>query len=715
MAGQGLDGPTPIRAAVDQRQVTRRVLLQALGLGAAAAVASTGSPAIGRSAAAQESPAPPASTVGTRESGGPRLEDELWDLEFDTERIFRFVADEVAYEAYTGALRGVNGTRWGLAGNSVDQALLLAELLTQAQVPIRFAVGELDDETANELLDSMRVDASTARAQIERIDAGAQVALDQHPGLTPEQRTALRSPDALRQRLIERAGTRLEEGLATIESALAAESISLPTPELDLPDRERTQHVWVQYADGSLWVDLDPTVPDAAPGKAYANQTATWDVLPDEVYHRVRFRAILEKNSSGEAVREESFVHEARAVDLVGVPVVFAHVDPNALKAIGVSILGFIEGTKQYVPSLLAGEAGQTGTPLTLGAGEGALDILGSTESDGEAIAEWLEIEILPPDGPSRTYTREVFDRVGIDRRAAGDFDLASLPPVEMTDVPELGQRFLPLESVWLVGVVGGRVPASYFAQDYAVEDIEADVALLVHGYHSARDWLQVEIAADRGYRWYHDEPNLTAAIVSLVEIAAGEYRISASLDVIHQGYGVVPFAGATPSVQPLVLAGVLAHVAERTGADTAAELAPDAPPPAGSVAQVFEQAAREGLAIQTITPEHLDLANLSISDVAKVRITAAVAAGYVVVVPERAVALDGTAQVGWWQVDPATGRTFDLMETGRGGSPMGEDTVILVGGPAWRAAEAFRLFALGVTFGIAVAAAIMTYMSYPN
>ena len=485
---------------------------------------------------------------------------------------------------------------------------------------------------------------------------------------------------------------------------------------VELPERERNQHVWVQYADGSQWIDLDPSVPDAKPGTAYATQTETWDVIPDDIYHRIRFRAMIEKIAGGEAEREESFVHEARAADLVGVPVVFAHVDPNALKQLGVSILGFIEGSTQYVPSLLAGEEGQSGTPVLLGAGEGALDVLGSAdESDGEAIGEWLEIEVLPTDGRSRTYTREVFDRIGVDRRSTGDFDLASLPPVELTDVPGLGQRFLPLEAVWLVGVVGERVPASYFAQDYAVDDLEADVSLLVHGYYSARDLLQVQIAADRGYRWYHDEPNLTAAMVELVEVASGEFRMSAALDVIHQSYGVVPIEGESQTVHPQVLAGVLAHVAERAGADTAAELSPEAPPPAGSVAQVFEQADQDGLEIRVITPENADLESLSVSDVAKVRIGEAVAAGYVVVVPERAVELDQVEQVGWWQIDPATGRTFDLMENGTGGSPIGEDTVITYGGPAWRAAEAFRLFALGVVFGIAVAAAIMAYNAYPN
>jgi hypothetical protein len=48
-------------------------------------------------------------------------------------------------------------------------------------------------------------------------------------------------------------------------------------------------------------------------------------------------------------------------------------------------------------------------------------------------------------------------------------------------------------------------------------------------------------------------------------------------------------------------------------------------------------------------------------------RITEALTAGLVVVVPERPVALGGEDRVGWWLVDPATGATADQMDDGRG------------------------------------------------
>lgn len=712
MEDPSLGQPGSSRAALDRGQVTRRSLLRVLGLGAVAAIASAGSPAAARAAAAQATPGPGGVAAEERAPGGPDLNQVLWNLQFDLGKIFRFVADQIAYESYSGALRGPKGAHWSLAGNSVDQALLLADMLTAAQVSVRFAAGELDDAAATKLLASMHLDEAAVRAQAERVGAGSKPKLDQYPGLTPQQRAALQSPEALRKQVLDRAGAELQDGLTTLQTALAGKAISLPNPATGLRDRERRQHVWLQYADGPQWIDLDPSFPGAEPGKAYAKPTEIWETIPDELFHRVRFRAVVEKNVSGAAVRSDSFVHEARAADLVGVPVVFAHVDPNALKKLGVSIGGFINGTTQYVPSLLAGQGGEIGDPLTFGAGGGALEALGGGGNDGEAVGEWLEIEVLSPDGPAQSITREVFDRVGVDRRAAGPVDLASLPPVELIQDPRLGTVYLPLEAVWLVGVIGGRVPGSYFDQDYTIKDVAADMALLVHGYHASRDWLQVEVAAAHGYRWYNDQPNLTAAILSPVRSNPEEFSLAASLDVIHQSYGVVPLAGAGQSVHPRVLAGVLAHVAERAGADAGADLTPDTPPPAGSVAQVFAEAARTGVAIRTLPPKSTDVASLAISSVAKARIKEALAGGFVVIVPERAVALGGKEQTGWWQVDPASGRTFDLMEDGRGGSPMGEDTVIIVGGPAWRAATAWKVlsFVMGIVIGFSVTMAILTY-----
>jgi len=750
MPHQRLDRGSPLSLTIHSHNhdLSRRAFLRALGLGVVsvagvgegANLASAQTVSLGPDAtpAASPSPAATASIEQKRAPGGPSVEQLLLDLDYDAEKIFRFVADEVAYEAYPGVLRGAKGTHWSLAGNSVDKALFLAALLTEAQVPVRFAAGPLNAGVADQLLAQMHLDAEAAKAQAARLVSDMTMQLDRYPELTPEQRAVLQSPDALRKQLLDRATTHLRAGLDTVKAALTAGGITLPQLKPTVPDRERDQHVWVQYADGPRWVDLDPSLAKAESGKALARQTATWDsvdAIPAELYHRVRFRAILESSASGVVAQEDVLVYEGRAADLVGVPVVFAHVQPDAISQLGVSIGGVVEGTMQYVPSILAGDDGELGAAITLGGGGGFVGALGGESGSDGPIAEWLEVTSLAPDMPEQRITREVFDRVGLDRRAAGPIDPASLPPIELIDDPKLGKVFLPLEAVWLHGVVGGGIPSSYFDQDYTIPDVPADMAVLVHGYYGARAGLQTVIAAAEGSRWYHDRPNVTAAILAPTNTTGEITALAASLDVMIQGYATHPLAGSTVTAHPQVLAGVLAHVAEVVGAETGADLTQDAPTPiGGSVAQVFAVAATDGVAIRSLIPAASsamatpmaspgvagvaaippEVAALDVSEAAKVRIAEAMASGYVVIVPERAVDLGGVKQVGWWQVDPSTGRTFDLMENGRGASPMTEDTVIIVGGPAWRAAVAIKALYFVMGFVIAFSAA-MAIMMYPN
>ena len=100
-------------------------------------------------------------------------------LASDTEAIFEFVAEQIRYDPYSGVLRGPEGTIASRAGNSADQALLLASLLEKAGIPHRFVIGSIDDATADTLLESGIVDAASARKAA--VDAMAGALLGEEP------------------------------------------------------------------------------------------------------------------------------------------------------------------------------------------------------------------------------------------------------------------------------------------------------------------------------------------------------------------------------------------------------------------------------------------------------------------------------------------------------------------------------------------------------
>jgi hypothetical protein len=295
--------PEPGEAS-GERRLTRRDVLRALRF-TGVAVATAGSMWSG----VATTKAQDMGLVATPEAASPQGFDRVWptvadmaaDLRYDLNAIFRFVADEVEYDSYPGALRGANGTYWGLAGNSVDQALLLAALLDEALVETRFAVGELSDEAAQRLLAATRQDETTARAKTARILAPPLPATDdQALALTPEEESLAKALPAAQQALKERIDQQLDEEVQTVEDALASAGISLPEPAVELPERERRRHVWVQYADGPLWIDLDPSIPGSEPGKVHATVTETHDSLPDDEHHRVTIRLVAEQIVGGE-------------------------------------------------------------------------------------------------------------------------------------------------------------------------------------------------------------------------------------------------------------------------------------------------------------------------------------------------------------------------------------------------------------------------------
>ena len=60
-------------------------------------------------------------------------------IDYQWEEAFAFVRDQIEFEPFTGIMKSSQGVLWGRAGNAVEQARLLAELLSLEGEKVRYA------------------------------------------------------------------------------------------------------------------------------------------------------------------------------------------------------------------------------------------------------------------------------------------------------------------------------------------------------------------------------------------------------------------------------------------------------------------------------------------------------------------------------------------------------------------------------------------------
>jgi large repetitive protein len=730
------------RAAAEagDHRTSRRSLLRLLGFGGAASLAASVAPDwLGDASAAIQDATPAPQTPVQPPIDVITVAQKASELFYDVDAIFEYVANEVHYEAYSGALRGEKGTLWSMAGNSVDQSLLLAALLKEALFDVRFAIGSLDDATSLQLADSMAIELDVLReqdlrAQLANLAVDGASVLDPlsstgtTPVLTPEQQAEMDKATAAKDAQVAEAEKQLSASVKLITDALASKNISLPDPSAPaLPDRERQQHVWVQYASGSEWIDLDPSVPNAGAGKAYATVEQTVAELPAELDHIVRFRLVKEYIGGGAAQRQDVMTFEQNARDLVGTPITLTHVPPSAFEALGQSIAGLIEGTLNYVPTLFAGEEVVTGQPIQFGTGGSPLgdDFLneetdGETAGEGDTLAEWLVTDIVTPDGAIEPIERVIFDRVGFEQRAAAEasgtpIDVTTIPAVELVNLPDEGAVFPPMTAILGLAVVSSQVPSWYLDPARVNVDDLTNISLSLHGYHMTRDRLSIESLAPKGYRYFNSAPNVTSFVFRPDSVVEGqEPSLTIEADLIHRNASVVPVSGIAAEVNAEVLAGVMAHVVERVSLETTNWASdyqterPDQSPAAVSVGRVFEEAEKQQVAITVLQPSSAEADSLAVSEQARARIKQALGAGFVVIVPESSVTIDGTPVSGWWQVDPATGSTLDRMENGRGSVLLGSVIFLQTGEEVGLLASILRVVRAYQKLGMCISAIVL-------
>jgi transglutaminase-like putative cysteine protease len=563
----------------------------------------------------------------------------------DPARIFAFVRDSIAFESYSGVLRGPRGTLLAMAGNAADHASLLAVMLQAAGQHVRFARGTIDDRQARSLVDRIWA-SSGSSAEVAGSSAPLGSALE---GMAPG---IVRDFTLVRDQLA-RAGT----------------ASRVPGPNIESLIAESRQHFWIQWNQNGGWTDLDATFLDAAPGRAYARADETFDAIPASFAHRVRLRLRVEETTGGVSTTREVLQHETTASALASRDVVLGHMPEKwsgPRRGVEGGVSAALEDTGRVKPVLLLGADVVFGQPFldrekTTGIG-GIGGMLGGRRP--HATAEWLDVEFIAPSGTIVQTSREIFDRTGPARRAAAQ----PLSDAEIRELSEKGQMPDVRGSILSLLFATGRIHAQHLlnlsADRVSSGDVLANARQLTIAFAALADAICVQFRGSDGtvIRFYPDTPRLFIA-----EVASHPSRPRIVLDLRHnqqRAVGIGPRGTEVYLAQ--VLRGVISGHLERTLTDSITKTARSqtAAPGAMSTSLVFDRLAEEKVGV-LLAPD--DRARLDASEVpdGRARLDIAIGRSQLVIVPARAISIDHRPRLAWWQVDPRSGETIAVTDEG--------------------------------------------------
>lgn len=605
----------------------------------------------------------------------------------DPDAILQWVSKNTRLVAYNGSLRGASGVLADRTGSSLDRALALAKLLTQAGQDARLAHGTLSDQQAEALFAE-----SSALRPISRLPLPSRdelITLFTDPRIPADQAVGIADQIvAERARIDGQVTDRVPALLPVLLTAAEASSDNAGAADRASALQTLTDHYWVQIRAGMGWRDLDPD--GSLIGPTVMLETLDPRSLPDTLKHHVVVRVILElKDDSG--LREvELLSHTVSPSEKPFQTLTLTHIGKglDALEQmlgspdIRNKMLGALEEVTAWTPVLLTGdstivdklftregaiEPANVNAFANIGSGLGALfgDVGGALDGTAPTAqpvaiptAEWLEIEVQVPGAASRTERRTIFDLLGPAARA------------ERADV-SMTADLVRARALRLVGPTDMLI-ATATDSEVNVKRITADtVARMAENIRA--------VAAMPDGAKPSDAPGGRRVPLTLWRFAGqrladreGAVLVSPNVFLMHDRFGWDAAAGVTHQSEFDIVFNEVGGVpfADRVRqgvVDTLLENALLGDPLAGNAAALQASDLANGRTWRRITSADLS----EISSVAPdlgARIASDLSAGYIVLAPDA----PATNSVGWWRISPATGTTLGMMSTG-GGAELAE------------------------------------------
>lgn len=258
----------------------------------------------------------------------------------DAEKLFAWVRDETFLVPYRGVLREAKGVLMDRLGNSLDRALLLLALLQQAgHNKLKLAHATLSDKEVSIIQrKARRIPKSGASMGTQDSAEAVEDFLGKHAqeiGLNKvDFLDRMAQVDRERQHLVKEVHKRV-----ALQASLIAKAVGKPdkgahkTAEASRRMALR-DHWWVQWQNGSEWVDLDPTLPNAEPGKPLtsAKEDFTGDNINDRLSqeaHTLQVRMVIECWEKGRLVEVPVLTQELIPFSHIGERITVHHAPMN--------------------------------------------------------------------------------------------------------------------------------------------------------------------------------------------------------------------------------------------------------------------------------------------------------------------------------------------------------------------------------------------------
>jgi hypothetical protein len=370
------------------------------------------------------------------------LDDLGLELAFeDAEAIVELLREQIAFEQYPGVLRGAQGTLIDGAGNSADQAVLLAILLGDAGYDVRIARGELSVDQAEALL--LELQGRQAGEVAAGLQADLLISLDE-------------ATLAIISEQVESESLRLQQDTDSAAAFIRNELLvaGIKPAGTDLADliAEAQDYFWVEYRlqDNEPWQAAH--VAFSNPPESLVDLIATAHLeseIPEELQHRFRFQVFIEQRLGSDLkVKPVMAAWERPVANMTGVALTYANVPDGVTVDLGVGMTTMLGNTDFFIP-MLNGDMpdgaqafdmlGNNAVPEDTAApaaglfqsigglfGEAAGMLAGEDDPQDfvTLTSQWLEYTLIAPGGQETTYRRTVFDRIGLENRAEGRVEL---------------------------------------------------------------------------------------------------------------------------------------------------------------------------------------------------------------------------------------------------------------------------------------------------